>query len=168
MAEVNTPVLVGPVPLLYVQSMSIAEGYRIERVAGSRFSQALAPTTKTISIEAVLTGPERLAQKKALEALALVSRVMVAATAPLLGATGIPVVSGLTISLDMQITDLRFTASTGKRDALDVALTLAHVPRSSLIAVLGEVADLALAAGTALSAGPPLPGPVPRSPGGPL
>ena len=48
MAEVNTPVLIGPVPLLYVQSMSIAEGYRIERVAGSRFSQALAPTTNGI------------------------------------------------------------------------------------------------------------------------
>jgi hypothetical protein len=164
----NTPVLIGPVPLLYVQSMTISEGYRIERVAGSRFSQAVAPTTKTIAIEAVLPGPDRLLVKKGLEALALVSRVMVAATAPLLGVTGIPVVSGLTISLDMQITDLRFTAGTSKREALDVSLTLAHVPRSSITAVLGEVADLALAAGTALSAGPPLPSPVPRGLGGPL
>ncbi len=33
-AGVNVPVLVGTVPLLYVQSMSISEGYCIERIAG--------------------------------------------------------------------------------------------------------------------------------------
>jgi len=164
----NPPVMVGPVPLLYVQSLSMSEGYRIERIAASSFSQALAPTVKTITIEAVLPGPGRLALKKSLEALALVSRVMVAAAAPLLGATGIPVVSGLTISLDMQITDLRFTQSVGKRDALDVSITLAHVPRSSALALVGELADLALAAGTADSPGPPAPGAVTRTCAGPL
>jgi hypothetical protein len=164
MADVNTPVLVGTVPLLYVQSLSISEGYRIERIAGSRFSQALAPTTKTITIEAVLLGPDRLVLKKELEALALVSRAMVTAAAPLLALSGIPVISGLTISLDMQITDLRFNQSAQKRDAVDVHITLQHVPRSSLTAILGEVADLALAAGTALTAGPPPPGPAARTP----
>src|SRR5438045_2685115 len=128
MAEGNTPVLVGSVPLLYVQSLSISEGYRIERIAGSPFSQAVAPTTKTISIEAMLIGKERLLQKKALEVLALVSRVMVAAAAPSLAVTGIPVICGLTISLDMQITQLRFSQTAQKRDALDVSITLEHVP----------------------------------------
>src|SRR5947207_12330696 len=108
-AGVNVPVLVGPVPLLYVQSMTINEGYKIERIAGSKFSQAIAPTTKTISIEAMLIGPQRLQLKKALEILALTSRLLVAATASLFKVTGIPVVSGLTISQDMQITDLPFT-----------------------------------------------------------
>jgi hypothetical protein len=151
MADRNTPVLIGTVALLHVQSLSITEGYQIERIAGSRFSQAIAPTTKTIAIEAMLLGPGRLLVKKDLEALALVSRVMVAATAPLLAVTGIPVVSGLTVSLDMQITDLRFNQSVNKREALDVSLTLRHVPRSSVTAVLGEIADLALAVGTSLS-----------------
>ena len=168
MAEPNTPVLIGPVPLLFVQSISISEGYQIERIAGSSFSQALAPTTKTIAIEAMLPGPDRLRLKKELEALALVSRVLVAATAPLLAVTGIPVVSGLTISLDMQITDLRFNQSAQKRDTLDVSITLRHVPRSSLTAILGEAADLLLAVGTALAAGPPPPSPVPRTPTTPL
>ena len=163
----NPPVMVGTVPLLYVQSLSMSEGYRIERIAASAFSQALAPTTKTIAIEAVLPGPNRLVLKKELEALALVSRVLVAATAPLLAAAGIPVVSGLTVSLDMQITDLRFTQTVGKRDALDVSLTLQHVPRSSLTAILGEVADLRLAGGIADSPASPAPGAVPRLPGGP-
>src|SRR5690606_2298888 len=106
-------------------------------------------TTKTISIEAVLVGRERLLLKKALEALALTSRALVAATAPALAKTGIPVVSGLTISLDMQITTLQFSQNTQKRDALDVSLTLQHVPRSSLATILGEALDLTLAAGSA-------------------
>jgi hypothetical protein len=164
----NQPVLIGPVPLLYVQTISITEGYQIERIAGSRFSQALAPTTKTIAIDAMLIGPNRLRLKKELEALALVSRVLVAATAPALAVSGIPVVSGLTVSLDMQITDLRFNQSAQKRDTIDVSLTLRHVPRSSLTTVLGEVADLALAAGIPLSAAPRVPTSIPRIPRIPL
>jgi hypothetical protein len=166
MAGVNVPVLVGPVQLLYVQSMTISEGYRIERIMGSRFSQATQPTNKTIAIEAVLLGPDRLDQKKALEALALTSRILVAAVARGEATVGIPVVSGLTISLDMQVTDLRFTQNVSKRDALDAAITLQQVQRSSVSAVLGEVADLALAAGSALvPTGPPA-NPVTRVLGG--
>jgi hypothetical protein len=166
--EANTPVLVGPVLLYYVQSMTINEGYKIERIAGSTFSQAIAPTTKSIAIEAVLPGPTRLLVKKELEVLALASRVLVAATAPLLAIAGIPVVSGLTISLDMQITDLRFAASVQKRDALDVSMTLQHVPRSSASEIASEVADMALAVGTALVGALSAPSPVPRPPGGPV
>jgi hypothetical protein len=168
MAEVNVPVLVGPVPLEFVQSMTISEGYRVERIMGSRFSQATQPTTKTIAIEAVLLGPDRLARKKALEAIALTSRLLVATVAPTLAASGIPVVSGLTISLDMQVTDLRFTQSVAKRDALDVSITLAHVPRSSATAIVSEVADLLLAAGTAAVPTGPAANPIVRSPGVPL
>ena len=168
MAAANAPVLIGPVPLFFVQSMTVTEGYRIERIMGSRFSQATQPTDQTIAIEAVLLGPNRLLQKKALEALALTSRLLVAAVAPTLAGSGIPVVSGLTVSLDMQITDLRFTQSVNKRDALDVSLTLRHVPRATATAVLGEVADLVLAAATAdVPSGPP-PNPIPRTPGAPI
>jgi hypothetical protein len=167
-AEANIPVLVGTVPLLYVQSMNMSEGYRIERIAGSRFSQAVAPTTKTIAIEAMLVGPDRLLLKKELETLALVSRVLVAATAPALAVAGIPVVSGLTISLDMQITQLRFNQSVQKRDALDVSLALEHVPRSRAAAIAGEVADLALAAGSSMVTTPPPASPNTRTPELPL
>ncbi|MCP2341340.1 hypothetical protein [Actinomadura rupiterrae] len=161
----NVPVLVGPVPLLFVQSMTVTEGYEVERIAGSRFVQATQPTRKRIGIEALLAGPDRLALKKALEALALASRRLAdsAARRPadvpgaLLG--GISVVSGLTVSLEMQITELHFTQSVNRRDALDVSIALEEVPRASLLAALGEVADLAVAAGSAL-----LPGTVPSNP----
>ncbi|RKT08177.1 hypothetical protein BX286_6261 [Streptomyces sp. 3211.6] len=168
MSGANIPVLVGAVPLLYVQSMTINEGYRIERIAGGRFSQATQPTTKTIAIEAMLIGPERLLLKKALEVMALTSRLLVSTAAPLLAVAGIPVVSGFTISLDMQITDLRFTQNVQKREALDVSITLQQVPRSAVTAAIGEAADLALAVATAaLPSGPP-PNPIPRTPRGPM
>ncbi|MEG8181999.1 hypothetical protein GZH49_26230 [Nocardia terpenica] len=160
------PVLIGPVPLLYVQNIVMTEGYQIQRIADSQFSQAIAPTRQGIAIEAMLLGPDRLLLKKELEALALTSRLLVAATA--LAVTGIPVVCGLTISLDMQITDLRFTQSAQKRDAIDVSITLEHVPRSTLSALLGELGDLALAAGTALAGGPAVPSGVPSVPSIPL
>lgn len=63
-AGVNVPVLIGPVPLFYVQNMTISEGYRIERIAGSKYMQAIAPTTKTISIEAMLIGTRTLAAQE--------------------------------------------------------------------------------------------------------
>ena len=164
-AGVNVPVLVGVVPLLAVQSINISEGYRIERIAGSKFSQAIAPTTKTISIEAVLAGSDRLLLKKLLEAMALTSRLLIAAAAPALKITGIPVVSGLTISLDMQITELRFTQSVQKRDAIDVSMTLQYVPRSSATMIASEALDIALAAATAAIPTGLAPNPIPRSPG---
>jgi hypothetical protein len=164
----NPPVLIGVVPLFHVQSMTMSQGYRIERIMGSRWSQATQPTVKTISIEAILIGPGRLLIKKSLEAMALTSRALVAAAAPLLAVAGIPVVSGMTISLDMQITDLRITHSNSKREALDVSISLQHVPRSNVSALAGEVADLALAVATAATSSAPPPSPVPRSPGPPI
>jgi hypothetical protein len=164
----NPPVLIGVVPLFHVQSMTMSQGYRIERIMGSRWSQATQPTVKTISVEAILIGPGRLLIKKSLEAMALTSRALVAAAAPLLAVAGIPVVSGMTISLDMQITDLRITHSNSKREALDVSISLQHVPRSNVSALAGEVADLALAVATAAISSAPPPSPVPRSPGPPI
>ncbi|MFD4370656.1 hypothetical protein [Streptomyces sp. NPDC058486] len=147
-AGVNVPVLIGAVPLFTVTSLSLSEGYQVARIAGSRLAQLVAPTTRTISVEAVLVGRTRLLSKKGLEAMALTSRALAASTAPLMKVAGLPVVCGMTVSLDMQITSLRFTQSNQKRDALDVSISLEQVPRSSLTAMLGEAMDLALAAGT--------------------
>jgi hypothetical protein len=74
----------------------------------------------------------------------------------------------MTISTDMQITELRFTQNVQKRDALDVNLTLQHVPRASLISLIGEIADLALAVGTLAIPTGPAPNPVARTPGPPI
>lgn len=164
----HPPVLIGTVPLLYVQSITISEGYEVRRIADSPFSQALAPTRKTIALEAVLLGEHRLRVKKELEALALVSRVLAAAAAPGLALSGIPVVCGLTVSLDMQITELRFTQSTQRREALDLSMSLQHVPRGGAALLIGEAADIALAAGVALMSAPAAGSPLARVPSVPL
>lgn len=145
----NVPVLIGAVPLFTVTSLTLSEGYRVARIAGSSLAQLVSPTTKTITIEAVLVGSTRLVVKQGLEAMALTSRALAASAAPLMNLAGLPVISGMTISVDMQITGLRFTQSNQKRDAIDVSITLEEVPRSSLSAILGEALDMALAASTA-------------------
>jgi hypothetical protein len=148
-ASPNVPVLIGAVPLFTVTSLTLNEGYQVARIAGSSLAQLVSPTTKTISIEAVLVGSTRLIVKKSLEAMALASRALAAATAPRKTAAGLPVISGMTISVDMQITSLRFTQSNQKRDAIDVSITLEEVPRSSLSLIVGEALDMALAVSTA-------------------
>ncbi|MFD8756888.1 hypothetical protein ACFV0O_38815 [Kitasatospora sp. NPDC059577] len=164
----NVPVLIGAVPLFTVTSLSLNEGYQVVRIAGSRLAQLVAPTTRTISVDAVLVGSTRLVVKKGLESLAMTSRALAAATAPFVSLAGIPVVCGMTVSLDMQITSLKFTQSNQKRDAIDVVITLEQVPRSSVSAIVGEALDMALAAG--MLAVPSLSGniPIERQLGGTL
>src|SRR5262249_29076332 len=99
----NIPVLVGAVPLLAVTSFVLNEGYKTAAIAGSTLTQMVMPTTKTISIEALLIKEFR-ALRPALEAMALTSRALASVTAPLLQVAGIPVVAKTGVSLDMQIT----------------------------------------------------------------
>src|SRR5262245_26320945 len=89
----NIPVLVGEVPLFAVTSFVVNEGYKTASIAGSTLTQMIAPTTKTITIEALLIGEFR-ALRPALEALALTSRLLasVAATTAF-RLTGISVVA---------------------------------------------------------------------------
>lgn len=143
----NIPVLVGVVPLLKVQTYVVTEGYKSASIASSRFTQMLAPTSKTITIDAFLVGAER-ALRPALEALALTSRALASVTAPLLSVAGIPVISKNFIHLDMQITTLTFTQDNQNRDTLKVNIALVNVPRAKLGGLLG-LADVALGVGSA-------------------
>lgn len=144
----NVPVLVGTVPLFAVTSFVLNEGYRTAAIAGSSLIQMVGPTTKTISLEALLIGEFR-ALRPALEAMALTSRLLAAAISPLTQFVGIPVAAKNGVHLDMQITELRFTQDNQMRDTLRVSMTLTHVPRSQLGGLIGGALDLAVGAGTA-------------------
>ena len=74
-ADLNIPVLVGGVPLFCVTRFQIAEGYKVSPIAGSALSQMVAPTTKTVTIDALLIGEQR-AFRPLLEAVALTSRFL--------------------------------------------------------------------------------------------
>jgi hypothetical protein len=145
----NIPVLVGGVPLFAVTSFVLNEGYKTASIAGSTLKQMIAPTTKTITIEALLIGEFR-ALRPALEALALTSRLLasVAATTAF-RLTGIAVVAKTGVNLDMQITSLVFTQDNQMRDTLKVSISLVHVPRAKLGGLLGGALDLAHGAGSA-------------------
>jgi hypothetical protein len=149
--RLNIPVLVGAVPLLAVTSFVLDEGYKVVPIAGNlatQLKQLVAPTTKTISIEALLIDEFR-ALRPALEAMALTSRLLASATGPLLKLTGIPVTAKNGVHLDMQITSLRFTQDNQMRDTLRVSITLTHVPRSEVLGLIGGALDVAVGAGTA-------------------
>lgn len=127
--RINVPVIVGLVPLFTVTSFVLNEGYQTVQIAGSGQIQLIKPTAKTISIEALLIERFR-AVRPALEALALTSRALAAATGPLEQLTGIPVVTKNSVHLEMQITSLVFTQDNKMRDTLKVTIKLKHVPRA--------------------------------------
>jgi|SRR2546430_15388094 hypothetical protein len=145
----NVPVLVGVVPLFAVSTFTIEEGYKTAAIPESRFVQLVTPTTKTITIEAMLVDGFR-AFRPALEALALTSRALASVTAPLLAFAGVPVVSLHSgIHTDMQITSLNFVQSNDLMNALKVTIKLAYVPRSSLGAIIGGALDIVAGVGSA-------------------
>ena len=144
----NIPVLVGAVPLLAVTSFVTNEGYKTASIASSTLKQMVAPTTKTIAIEALLINEFR-ALRPALEAMALTSRGLASVTAPLLKLAGIPVVAKTSVNLDMQITSLIFTQDSQMRDTIKVSMTLINVPRTQLGGLLGGSLDLVLGVGSA-------------------
>jgi hypothetical protein len=144
----NIPVLVGAVPLLAVTSFVLNEGYKTVAIAGSSLTQMVTPTTKTISIEALLIGGFR-ALRPRLEAIALTSRLLASVSAPLMAVAGVPVVAKTGVHLDMQVTSLVFTQDNQMRDTLKVSISLVHVPRTQLGGLLGGALDLAAGAGSA-------------------
>ena len=146
--RLNIPVLVGAVPLLAVTSFVMNEGYKTATIAGSTLTQMVAPTTKTITIEALLIGKQR-ALRPPLEAMALTSRLLASASAPLMKLAGVPVVAKTSVNLDMQITSLIFTQDNQMRDTLRVTISLVHVPRTQLGGLLGGSLDLVMATGSA-------------------
>jgi hypothetical protein len=144
----NIPVLIGTVPLFAVTSFVLNEGYKTASIAGSTLKQMVAPTTKTINIEALLIGEFR-ALRPALEAMALTSRLLASVTAPLMQLAGVPVVAKTGVHLDMQITSLVFTQDNQMRDTLKVSISLVNVPRTQLGGLLGGALDAAVGAGSA-------------------
>lgn len=144
----NIPVIVGVVPLLAVTNFKLMEGYKTSAIAASNLVQMIRPTTKTISIEALLIGEER-ALRPALEAMALTSRLLASAAGPLMMLAGVPVVSKSFVSLDMQFTSLTFTQDNQMRDTLRVSMSLVYVPRSQITELISGVADLAVGVGSA-------------------
>jgi phage protein U len=136
-----------PIPLWAVTSMTLSETYHLPPIGSSGAKAIVATHDDTITLSGVLVGAERFAWKFALETLAETAKRGGALEAFTGGAvSGLILITSMTIRTDMQIESLSFTATTAKRDALDVSITLAHMPRPSALGKLLDVASIGVAA----------------------
>ena len=138
-----------PVPIWAVTTMTLSETYHLPPIGSSGVKAVVATHDDTITLAGVLVGTERFAWKLALENMAETSK-RGGLIASLTGGriSGLILVTSLTIRTDMQIQSLTFTASAAKRDALDVSISLAHMP---LPGALGKLLDVAAIGVGALS-----------------
>jgi hypothetical protein len=135
-------VLIGTVPLYAVNSIRLTEQYALPEVGAQGMSQSTAKITRTIDIDAVLIGDDRLMTRVALEHMADLSKTL-PALQPIVN--GIPLVAGLTTLLDCQISSLTFTQSATDKETFAVSIQLKHCPRPGLMAMLSELTSAAAA-----------------------
>jgi hypothetical protein len=135
------------VPLWTVTSMSLNESYHLPPIGSSGARAVVATHDDTLSLSGVLVGTERYVWKQALELLAETSR-RGGALAALSGGkvSGLIVITSMTIRTDMQVQSLSFSASAAKRDALDVSISLVHMPLPGALGKLLDVASIGVGA----------------------
>lgn len=131
------------IPLWAVTMMSINEAYHLPPIGSSGQRASVDTHEDTISLTGLFVGRERYAFKFALETLAESSKRGTAIEALTGGkVSGLILVTAMTIRTDMQIQSLSFTASAQKREALDVSITLAYMPRPGWLAKALDAASV--------------------------
>lgn len=135
------------VPIYGVTAMTLTETYHLPPL-GTTGSRAIASShDDTITLVGVLPGTERFTWKLLLESLAEAGKRGSALQSYSGGRlSGLILVTSMTIRTDMQIQSLVFSASSARRDTLDVTISLAHMPRPGALAKLLDVASLGVAA----------------------
>jgi hypothetical protein len=136
-----------PIPLWAVTQLKLDEEYKLPAI-GSTSQKAVVPVhDDTITLNGVLVGWERYVWKFALERLAEASRRGSALAAFTGGAaSGLILITSLTIRTDMFVKRLTFDVTTEKRDAIGVVIQLAHLPKPGSLSTLLDVAALGVAA----------------------
>lgn len=137
-----------PIPLFVVTRMVLSESYSLPPVGSKGFRAAVDNSEDSVTLNALLIGPQRFAWKQGLELLADVSRRGGALARWTSGAAGgLILVTAMTLRLDMQVTELSFAASAQRRDTIEVTIGLKHVPQpgpSNLLLDVGFAAAMSL------------------------
>jgi hypothetical protein len=139
------------VPLWSVTAISLSQSYHLPPI-GSSASRALVDVhNDTITLNGVLIGAERFAWKLALETMAESGRrggSGLTAGLAMLGVevSGLVLVTAMTIRSDMQVQSMSFSASAARREALDVSITLLHMPAPGPASKLFDVGSVGLQA----------------------
>lgn len=136
-----------PVPLWSITQFQIDATYSLPQIGGSSLKAAVASHDDTLSITAVLLGPERYSMKLLLENLAESSRRGTALSSLTAGAVGgLILLSTPTIRTDLAVQSLSITVSATRRDALDVVIKFVHLPRPGSLAKLLDVGSIGVGA----------------------
>lgn len=135
------------VPLFAVTSMSLTESYHLPPIGSSKQRMIVAAHDDTIMLNALLVGTERFTWKFLLETMADLSKRGTITERVFRGAvSGLTLVTSMTIRTDLQIQSLTFGASAARREAIDVSISLVHVPRPGVLAKVLDVASLGVGA----------------------
>jgi hypothetical protein len=135
------------VPLFAVTSMSLTEAYHLPPIGSSKQRMIVAAHDDTITLSALLVGRERFTLKFILETMANLSKRGTITERVFRGAvSGLTLVTSMTIRTDLQIQALTFGASAARREAIDVSISLVHVPRPGVLAKVLDVASLGVGA----------------------
>jgi hypothetical protein len=135
------------IPIWAVSAMTLNETYHLPPIGSSGARAIVATHDDSISLTGVLVGAERYAWKLALETLAETSKRGSALESFTGGAaSGLILVTSMTIRTDMQVQTLSFSASSAKRDVLDVSMSLVHMPRPGALGKLLDVASIGVGA----------------------
>ncbi len=132
------------IPLFAVTSMTLSESYHLPPI-GSSAARAMVEThDDTISLSAVLPGPQRYVWKLMLETAA--ESALRGSVLARIGAPGLILVTAQTIRTDIYIQSLSFSQSAAKRQTIDVSIQLVHLPRPGALAKALDVASVAVGA----------------------
>jgi hypothetical protein len=133
------------IPIWAVTSIGLSETYQLPPIGSSGAKAIVADHDDTVTLAGVLVGPERYSWKLSLETLADVGKRGSSIGAFTGGkVSGLILVTSMTIRTDMQIQSLSFTATSLKRDALDVSIQMAFMPLPGALAKLLDAASLAI------------------------
>ncbi|WP_404385382.1 hypothetical protein [Caenispirillum salinarum] len=137
--------VVAPVPLWSVTAISLTSSYHLPPIGTQSDRVLMDSHDDRISLTAVLPGQLRFAWKEALETFA----EQAIAWNPLQDLTngevgGLFLWTSMTLRTDIYIESLTFSASAQKRKALDVSMTLAHLPRPGLLPQALDVPNVAI------------------------
>lgn len=140
------------VPIWAVSTISLSQSFHLPPIGAAGDRVMVDTHDDTVTISGVLPGWERYLWKEALETLAenalgggLIG-TMLGGPSPL----GIILWTAMTLRSDMYIQSLSFSASSTKRSALDVSMTLVHLPRPGPSAMVTDMVNCAV--GSALDA----------------
>lgn len=136
-----------PIPLWAVTQMTLSETYLLPPIGSTAMKAVVGVHDDTIQLSGILVGPERFTWKLLLETLAESSK-RGSALATFTGGkvSGLILITSMTIRTDLQVKTLVFTASSAKREALDVQITLAYMPLPGSLGKLLDVASIGIGA----------------------